>query len=163
MVSTGVPTVRGDEEDPAVTVRFVVTLDDMNLGEFNTCEGLGAEVVLEQREEGGNNGFVWQLPTRIKYPTIKLSRPLTRATEQVAAWFSATMAGRGPRSAAGRTTGSIQAMTGGGRPIATWGLLDVVPVRWTGPSLNPDSPKVATETVEIAHHGFLLTVPKSGQ
>jgi hypothetical protein len=39
----------------------------------------------------------------------------------------------------------------------------VVPVRWTGPSLNPDSPKVATETVEIAHHGFLLTVPKPGQ
>jgi hypothetical protein len=40
--------------------------------------------------------------------------------------------------------------------VATWGLIDVVPVRWTGPSLNPDSPKVATETVEIAHHGFLL-------
>ena len=30
-------------------------------------------------------------------------------------------------------------------------------VRWTGPSLNPDSPKVATETLEIAHHGFLQT------
>ena len=27
-------------------------------------------------------------------------------------------------------------------------------VRWSGPSLNLDSPKVATETVEIAHHGF---------
>ena len=31
-----------------------------------------------------------------------------------------------------------------------------VPVRWTGPSLNPDSPKVATETIEIAHHGFVV-------
>jgi hypothetical protein len=31
----------------------------------------------------------------------------------------------------------------------------VVPVRWTGPALNLDSPKVATETIEIAHHGFL--------
>ena len=31
----------------------------------------------------------------------------------------------------------------------------MIPVRWTGPSLNPESPKVATETVELAHHGFL--------
>jgi len=30
-----------------------------------------------------------------------------------------------------------------------------VPVRWTGPSLNVESPKIATETIEIAHHGFL--------
>jgi phage tail-like protein len=144
-------------DDPAVTVRFIVTLDDMNLGAFNSCEGLGAEVVLEQREEGGNNGFVWQLPTRVKYPNIKLSRPLTKSTEQVAKWFSATLASRAKRSETRRTTGYIQAMTGDGEVVATWGLLDVVPVRWTGPSLNPESPKVATETVEIAHHGFLHT------
>jgi phage tail-like protein len=146
---------RPGDQDPAVSVRFVVTLDDMNLGEFNSCEGLGAEVVLEQREEGGNNGFVWQLPTRMKYPNIKFSRPLTKSTEQVAAWFSATLASRAARSQTGRTTGSIQAMTGDGEIVATWGLLDVVPVRWTGPSLNLESPKVATETVEIAHHGFV--------
>ena len=145
------------DDEIAVSVRFVVQLDDMDLGAFNSCEGLGAEVVIEQREEGGNNGFVWQLPTRIKYPTIKLSRPLTRSTEQVAKWFTATMTGGRARSDTARTTGYIQAMTGDGTIVATWGLLDVVPVRWTGPSLNPESPKVATETVEIAHHGFLHT------
>ena len=40
--------------------------------------------------------------------------------------------------------------------LSEWGLLDVVPVRWTGPSLNVESPKVATETIEIAHHGFIV-------
>jgi len=35
-----------------------------------------------------------------------------------------------------------------------WDLLGVVPVRWTGPSLTSDQPKVLTETLEIAHHGF---------
>ena len=38
--------------------------------------------------------------------------------------------------------------------VAKWSLNGVVPVRWTGPSLNLDSPKVFTETLEIAHHGF---------
>jgi phage tail-like protein len=141
---------RATDQDPAVSVCFVVQLDDVDLGSFNSCEGLGAEVVVEQREEGGNNGFVWQLPTRIKYPNIKLTRPLTKDTAKVAKWFSAAVTGGGSGK-----TGSIQAMTLDGAVIARWGLLNVVPVRWTGPSLNLDSPKVATETIEIAHHGFI--------
>ena len=44
------------------------------------------------------------------------------------------------------------------------GDVDVVPVRWTGPSFNPESAKVATETLEIAHHGFIDAKAKpSGQ
>ena len=46
-------------------------------------------------------------------------------------------------------------MTGDRDVVATLGLDGVIPVRWSGPSLNPDSPKVAMETVELAHHGFL--------
>jgi hypothetical protein len=39
--------------------------------------------------------------------------------------------------------------------VAEWSLVGVVPVRWTGPSLNFDTVKVATETLEVAHHGIL--------
>lgn len=142
---------RAANQDPAVTVCFVVHLDDVDLGAFISCEGLAAEVVIEQREEGGNNRFVWQLPTRIKYPNIKLSRPLTKETTKVAKWISkAVNTGR-----ESRRNGSIEARTLDGATVARWGLMDVVPVRWTGPSLNLDSPKVATETIEIAHHGFI--------
>ncbi|MEI2732812.1 MAG: phage tail protein [Dermatophilaceae bacterium] len=137
--------------DTAISVAFVVKLDDETLGAFSGCEGLGCEVVMESREEGGNNGFVHQLPTRLKYPNIKLSRPLGRDTEKIAKWF-ATMA-----TGYKRRTGTIEAMRADGTVIATWGLLDVVPVRWSGPSLSTDSPKVLTETVEIAHHGFVAT------
>jgi hypothetical protein len=28
-------------------------------------------------------------------------------------------------------------------------------VRWTGPQMSVDSPKLATETLELAHHGFM--------
>ena len=137
------------DQDPAVTVCFAVSIDDKDLGTFNSCEGLGVEVVLEQREEGGNNGFVWQLPTRLKYPNVKLSRPLGPDTMKVARWFSSMTGG------VTRRTATIVAMTADDQVVARWGLADVVPVRWSGPSLNLDSPKVATETIEIAHHGFL--------
>jgi phage tail-like protein len=135
--------------DPAVSVCFAVSIDGNDLGTFNSCEGLGVEVVLEQREEGGNNGHVWQLPTRLKYSNVKFSRPLGPDTVQVAKWFSSMTGG------VKRRTATIVAMTQDGTKVATWSLAGVVPVRWSGPSLNLDSPKVATETIEIAHHGFL--------
>jgi phage tail-like protein len=135
--------------EPAVTVCFAVSIDGDDLGVFNSCEGLGVEVVMEQREEGGNNGYVWQLPTRLKYTNVKLSRALGPDTVKVAKWFT------GMTAKVTRRTATIVAMTSDNSKVATWNLTDVVPVRWSGPSLNLESPKVAIETIEIAHHGFL--------
>jgi phage tail-like protein len=137
-----------NDSDPALSVCFAVKIDDNDLGTFNSCEGLGCEVVIEQREEGGNNAFVWQLPSRLKYPNVKFSRPLGADTAKVAKWFASMTGG------VKRRTATIEVMSGAGKVVATWELDGVVPVRWSGPSLNFDSPKVATETVEIAHHGF---------
>ncbi|GAA2158231.1 MULTISPECIES: phage tail protein [Glycomyces] len=138
----------------AVAVSFVVSIDDEDLGSFNSCDGLGCEIVMEQREEGGNNGYVWQLPTRIKYSNVKLSRPLTEQSAKIAAWFGSMASG------IERKTATIEARTAEGKVIARWALVDVVPVKWSGPQLSLDSAKVAIETLELAHHGFLA--PGSG-
>ena len=142
--------------DPAVSVCFKVTVDGRNLGSFTSCDGLGCEVVVEQREEGGNQRFVYQLPGRLKYTNVKLTRPINEDTAKVAQWFS-SMA-----SEVKRTGAQIVAMTQEGLPVATWGLLDVIPVRWTGPQLTVESAKVAMETLEIAHHGFVDPAGKGG-
>ena len=136
------------DSDPGLSVCFAVKIDDSDLGTFNSCEGLGCEVVIEQREEGGNNAFIWQLPSRLKYTNVKFTRPLGADTAKVAKWFASMTGG------VKRRTATISVMSGDGTVVATWELDGVVPVRWTGPTLNLDSPKVATETVEIAHHGF---------
>lgn len=135
--------------DPAVTVCFQVTVTGHDLGTFTSCEGLGCEVVVEQREEGGNPYFVHQLPGRLKYTNVKLTRPVNGDTKNVAKWF-ASMA-----TQVKRTNAEIIAMTQDGTHVATWGLTQVIPVKWTGPQLGVDSPKVATESLELAHHGFL--------
>ena len=133
----------------AVAVCYVVKIDDESLGAFSGCDGLGCEFVMEQREEGGNNGFVWQLPTRIKYSNIKLSRPVTADSAKITRWIAGMAGG------IQRKTATIEARTLEGTVIARWSMVGVVPVRWTGPQLSADSPKVATETLELAHHGFL--------
>lgn len=135
--------------ETAVSVCYKVTIDGRDLGAFSSCEGMGVEVVMESREEGGNNGYVWQLPSRLKYPNVKLSRPLGKQTSQITSWIAEIVTGYQ------RHTATIEAMTANGTVVATWSLNEVVPVRWTGPQLSPDQPKVLTETLEIAHHGFI--------
>lgn len=134
--------------DPAVAVCFAVDLGGFNLGVFTACDGLGFEVTVEQHEEGGFHDYVHQLPGRIKYTNIKLTRPVMKDSPKLAAWV-AKMA-----TSPVRVTASITAMTTSHEEVATWSLQGVIPVKWTGPQLSTDSPKVATETLELAHHGF---------
>ncbi|MFF9454691.1 phage tail protein [Streptomyces flaveolus] len=135
-------------QDPGSTIWFTLTIDGESLGYFNGCEGLSSQVEVEQRQEGGNNGFVWQLPTRVTFSTIRLTRPLTPDTAKVAKWISSVQTG------IKRPTAQISALRADGSLVARWGLMEVLPVSWQGPSLDPASPAVATEVLEIAHHGF---------
>jgi phage tail-like protein len=138
-----------DPADTAVSVFFEVHIDGHDLGAFTGCDGLGCEVTIEQREEGGLNSFVHQLPGRIKYSNVKLTRPINADSTKVATWL-ASMAVEVKRSQA-----EIVAKNHDAKRVASWSLTGVVPIRWSGPSLSVESPKVATETLELAHHGFL--------
>ncbi|AKZ56499.1 Phage tail protein [Streptomyces ambofaciens ATCC 23877] len=135
-------------QDPGSTIWFTLTIDGESLGYWNGCEGLSSQVEIEQRQEGGNNGFVWQLPTRVSFSTIRLTRPLTPDTTKVAKWISSVQTG------INRPTAQISALRADGSLVARWGLIDVLPVSWQGPSLDPGNPAVANEVLEITHHGF---------
>lgn len=137
------------ETDTGVSLRFKVGIDSEIIGEFSSCEGLGVEVVLETREEGGNNGMVWQLPTRLKYPNLKLSRPIGLQSRQVLDLFNRMINGYS-RDA----TGTVTVMSANGSVKESYTLTGVMPVRWTGPSLKSESVAVVTETLELSYQGI---------
>jgi phage tail-like protein len=136
------------DSDPAVAVSFSVIVDGQDLGAFTECNGLGFEVEIEPIKEGGNQMFVHKLPGRLQYTNITLTRAVNADSAKVAKWV-ASMANQ-PK----RTGASITAMTHEMKEVVKWGLTDVIPVKWTGPQFSVDGPKVATETLELAHHGF---------
>ena len=147
-----------NKNDPASSIRFHLKFDQLAIGWWNSFEGLGMETAVMQLEEGGNNAFVHQLPTRLKYTNVKLSRPVNEDSQKVAVWFMdiAKVVTRGKNA-------SIMAVEGDNKTIiAKWELVDVVPVRWTGPTFNVESPKMAMETLEIAYHGFLKGAASKG-
>jgi phage tail-like protein len=145
------------QRDPAVAYIFKVKIDGQELGLWNSFEGLGMETTIETREEGGNNQFIHQLPGRLKYSNVKISRPVGPDSSKVAQWLS-SMA-----TAVRRTTASITAIGPDNKEIVSWSLDGVVPVKWTGPAFNVESPKVANETLEMAYHGFIeAAAPAAG-
>ena len=146
----------GDRKEPGLGLRFVAEVDladGTKLGAWQKVEGLSVEYEIHEYKEGGVNDYIHRLPTRAKYVNVKLTRPVGKESHLITDWlisFSQQVS---------RKTACISAMTADGTVVASWSLDGVMPVRWSGPSLNLDSPKVAMETLELAHHGFL---PASG-
>ena len=135
---------------PAVSLRFDVQIDGVDLGLFTELEGLEAEYEVEEYIEGGQNGFVHMLPVRRKYQNIKLTRAIDNQSGRLAAWFSSF----GPTGGGSRTQGSVKAINANSETVATWTFNDAWPVKYSGPALKSTSDEVSTETLELAHHGF---------
>jgi phage tail-like protein len=132
------------------TLRFHVQVDGgADLGDWNKCDGLTVEYEIKEYQEGGNNDYVHRLPGRVKYQNIKLTRPLNPDSNRVASWVSSN------RTSFQRKTARIAALDTQGKPIVTWNLTGVYPVKWSGPSFDVSSNQAATETLELAHNGFM--------
>jgi phage tail-like protein len=127
---------------------FVVRVPDIDtIGMFTHCSGLELQVEVLEYAEGGNNEFVHQLPGRIRYPNLVLTRGLTNE-DAVFKWFSAT------RTKAELKEVTITFQNQMQHPIRTFTFADAFPVRWTGPQSEAGTATVALETLEIAHGGL---------
>ncbi|MGI8683977.1 MAG: phage tail protein [Acidimicrobiales bacterium] len=135
----------------ATNSSFGLTIDGHDLGTFLTIEGLGVNVEITEYREGGNPYFAHQLPGQLRYDNIVLSRPIDQNTAKVMEWLK-TMADGMRRGQA-----ELVAFDAKGDIVVKWPLLAVIPVRWTGPHLDVDNRMHATETLELAHHGFLFS------
>jgi phage tail-like protein len=127
---------------------FVVKVPDIDtIGMFTSCSGLELQVDVLEYAEGGNNEFVHQLPGRLRYPNLVLSRGLTNE-DAVFKWFSAT------KTKADLKEVTITFQTHTQQAIRTFTFADAFPVRWTGPTSEAGTANVALETLEIAHGGL---------
>ncbi|WP_433260229.1 phage tail protein [Actinosynnema sp. CS-041913] len=132
----------------ASSVFFQLSIAGNDLGAFHTCDGLGAQVEVEQFTEGGNNGFTWQLPSRITWSNITMTRPVTADSAKILKWVNEIV------QRAERKDGEIVALAPDLTPIVRWQVLGVIPIRWQGPSFDPGQSQAAVETLEFAHEGL---------
>jgi phage tail-like protein len=146
-MSTPAPTTT---TTPALQHAFLAVLGDGKslLGAFLEVSGLNLEYHTYDYEEGGNNQFVWKLRGRLKHGNVTLKSGVTDSTV-LFDWATGKGSLQGPQNLLLRFTSP------NGATLRTFSLASAVPVRWTGPNADIGSSAVATETLEIAHHGLL--------
>jgi phage tail-like protein len=149
-----------DHAKLGMAMRFRVSVDGINLGSWATCAGLSVEFKNKKYGAGGNYEHFVIMPDRISYKTVSLRRAMSAAesalvqrwlTQTVSGWYTAVS----PRDAGPRTAEiELFDATGSGL-VAKWTLRNVYPLRWSGPDLDASGTKVAIETLELEHEGFL--------
>ena len=134
---------------------FLFEVDGVQIGMFSEVSGLEVNVEVATYAEGGENGFVHQLPGRMSWPHIVLRRGVTQS-DALFAWVNKTSgAGFGANgNKLTRSTGAITTIGTDGSRLRSWELQGVFAIRWVGPRFAVDRYEHLEEELELAHHGF---------
>ncbi len=147
-----------------LAMRFQVSVDGLDLGSWSACKGLKVELKVTPVQEGGNYWFDRLLPDRIKYSPITLERAVhPQDSQAVQSWLQQVATQWENDSCDGQSytagTATITLLGAYGQQVMSWTLSSVYPISWSGPTLSATDSKVAIETLELAHQGFLGSNP----
>jgi phage tail-like protein len=146
--SDGGTTAAGSIKPALGELTFKIVVQGRTIGRFAECTGLSVEYDVTEYAEGGNNEFVHKLRGGVRYPNVTLRRGITDEDELLR-WFYAT------ENPAQRPTVTITLLDPLSAPVRHFALSAAQPIRWTGPSTTSESGKAASESLEIAHTGFV--------
>ena len=140
-----------------LAMRFSVTVDDLGLGNWSSCEGLKVDLKVTRVGEGGNYWYEHILPDKISYSDITLKRAVEPIDSQKVQDWLKKVASNWINSARPyiAQNATITLRGAAGQDVMTWTLSSVYPVSWSGPALTAKESSVAIETLVLAHQGFL--------
>lgn len=146
----------GSSAQLGLAMRFVVEVDGYSLGSWTTCKGLDVRFKHDAVRELGEHGSTTWIPGRPDYTPVTLQRAMKSGDWACTKrWLDSVMADerfhRGDHGGAA-TIRLLDAALG---EVAEWTLRNVLPSAWKGPQLDANAQKVALETLELVHEGFL--------
>ena len=142
--------------DPPFVGKFIFKIGTLQIGAFTEVTGLGVSIDVEELTEGGQNAYTHKLLGRMRWPNIVLKRGLTDSNALFTWLQNFSGDGFSKTNKVTPETGSISVLTPKGEPFRTWSLVDVKPVKWTGPRLAASSRDLAIEELEVCHSGFTV-------
>lgn len=137
-----------DRVDPFLAFRFEVRLDDLPVGGFSDCAGLGVETEFFDYPEGGVNDHLQRFPGRSRQQNLVLKRGIV--DRDLWDWHADLVKG-----VVRFRNGSVLVRDpSGGRIQLQFEFRRALPMKWTGPELSASNGAVAVESIELAHHGL---------
>jgi phage tail-like protein len=136
--------------EPVGELRYRVEIPGVEIGRFTEVTGLQIEYEVMEYGEGGNNEFTYKIRGRRKYPNLVLKRGVTNE-DALMRWFLRY------QDVAKRPTVTLYLIGPDAQPVRSWAFSEAYPIKWQGPNLKAGSNSLATETLEIAHTGMVIT------
>ncbi|MFK0238351.1 phage tail protein [Streptomyces vinaceus] len=140
-----------DNSTLALANRFSVVVDagEYDLGSWAQVQGLDVQWKMCEYRAGDAGNDRWFFPGFTEYTPIKLTRAACADSTKVQKWLSGNSFASKPHS------GSISLMDPSNSPVVTWEMRRIIPVKWSISSFEAGQSKVALETLELQHLGFL--------
>ena len=145
----------GDATMLGMANRFRVEIShgDYNLGSWSQVDGLDVKWDVAEYRAGDAGNQRWYFPANTHYSVVRLTRAASAESELVRKWLNHTSYKFEPQ------VGTVWLLDSAGKEVMPWELRHVMPVRWSVGGFEAGASRVATETLELAHEGFLDEVP----
>lgn len=134
-----------------MSMRFSVIVDALtDLGNWSKASGLEVSWDLVEYRAGDAKNDRWIFPGITKYPTVKLERAAEKAASaKVQAYLNSNSFKYKEQTA------KVVLHDSGGTEVMSWTLQRAMPVKWSVTPFDGGGNRVALETLELAHTGFL--------
>jgi phage tail-like protein len=141
------PSGRGS--DPLIGFTFSLEIDQLQLGYFTECTGLGStnEVVEHKVVDDNGRELIQKIPGRLSWEDITLKRGITA---DLAIWEWREQVEQGQLGDA-RRHGSVVMYDRNYEEVARWNFENGWPSKVSGPSLNAGSNDIGVEEMTIVH------------
>jgi phage tail-like protein len=132
-------------------------LSSMADASFQEASGIEAKMELQAVPEGGQNGYVHQLPTVTKYPNLVLRRGYVTRPSFLSEWTAQTV---GSNLSQPILTQNLVVMLLSSAqppleavpvPLAAWNFANAWPVRWATGPFDSTKNDVLTEVLEFSY------------
>lgn len=141
----------GDATMLGMANRFTVEISNgqYNLGSWAQVDGLDVKWDMAEYRAGDAGNDRWYFPANTHYSVVKLTRAASAESKAVRAWLDSTSFKWEPQTA------TVSLHDSAGAKVVDWELKNVMPVRWSITGFDAGASRVATETLELNHRGFL--------
>lgn len=141
-----------DTDTLGLAMRFTVKIEnsEYDLQSWARADGLDVSWQIAEYRAGDHDNDRWYFPGLTMYSTVKLTRAANASgTQAVRKWLESNSFKYEAQ------VGKIALMDAKNEQVHHWELRHLIPVKWSVSGFDAAKSNVATETLEIAHMGFL--------
>ena len=118
---------------------------------FKEVSGLETTMSTEPYTEGGENRFVYELPTSIKHGNLVLKRGIGKNNSKLVKWCK-TVLEQGVSEKIEVKSVYVFLLNGHRIPIRAWSFKNAYPVKWQVDAFDSMKNEVAIETIELSYN-----------